>query len=153
MHENQPIIVRTECTTTWQQPIAKLGTCHCISLPFASPNSQYYLHAGCGLACAIVSLQDGSFLMDWSMDNGMSHRAVLRPFPIRLFLTKTIKWSTCHMGPSWPPIWMLSIAAAWPLPPHRSIIIYRLAVCWLVPRLAWNTAYLWMHNDQFWHMP
>jgi hypothetical protein len=33
---------------------------HCMSLLIASPNPQYYLKAGCGLACAVVSLQQDS---------------------------------------------------------------------------------------------
>jgi hypothetical protein len=30
---------------------------HCMSFPIASQNTQYYLKAGCGQACAVVSLK------------------------------------------------------------------------------------------------
>jgi hypothetical protein len=37
-----------------------LYTCHCMSLPLATQNTHYHLQAGCGLASAMTSLQNGS---------------------------------------------------------------------------------------------
>jgi hypothetical protein len=32
----------------------QIHACHCMSLPFATQNTQYYLQAGCGLACVVA---------------------------------------------------------------------------------------------------
>jgi hypothetical protein len=39
----------------------QIHACHCISLPIASQNTQYYLQAGYGLACAMASAQMALF--------------------------------------------------------------------------------------------
>jgi hypothetical protein len=44
----------------WSTLQDQIHSCRCMSLPTASQNIQYYLKAGCGLACAVVNLQHGS---------------------------------------------------------------------------------------------
>jgi hypothetical protein len=39
----------------------RINACHCMSLPIASQNTQYYLQAGCGLACAVASTEMALF--------------------------------------------------------------------------------------------
>jgi hypothetical protein len=40
----------------------QIHACHCMSLPIASQNTQYYLQAGCGLApCAVASAKMALF--------------------------------------------------------------------------------------------
>jgi hypothetical protein len=39
----------------------QIHACHCISLPIASQNTQYYLQAGYGLACAMASAEMALF--------------------------------------------------------------------------------------------
>jgi hypothetical protein len=40
----------------------RIHACHCMSLPTASQNTQYYLQAGYGLACAVASAEMAPFV-------------------------------------------------------------------------------------------
>jgi hypothetical protein len=40
----------------------QIHACHCVSLPIASQNTQYYLKAGYGLACAMASAEMALFV-------------------------------------------------------------------------------------------
>jgi hypothetical protein len=40
----------------------QIHACHCMSLPTASQNTQYYLQAGYGLACAVASAEMALFV-------------------------------------------------------------------------------------------
>jgi hypothetical protein len=40
----------------------QIHACHCMSLPTVSQNTQYYLQAGCGVACAMASAEVALFV-------------------------------------------------------------------------------------------
>jgi hypothetical protein len=55
---HHPNRMQIDMTTTNDRPnLRRLDACHCMSLPLAMQNTQYYLQAGCGLACAMASVE------------------------------------------------------------------------------------------------
>jgi hypothetical protein len=82
LHENPSLTQLNANQHADNEPSAEqdqIHACHCMSLPTVSQNTQYFLHAGCGLACAMASAEMALFAAALSV--WFDHLEVL---PLRL---------------------------------------------------------------------
>jgi hypothetical protein len=72
-----------------------------MSLPFATKNTQYYLQAGCGLACAVASAEMALFVGALSLRFDLSEACSLRfdhveACPLQIHLSKALSSQFDH---------------------------------------------------------